>query len=66
MHKILFINICNKDNVSKLGVVVSIETSEDNDQVKSFGKQLSMHIAASNPIALNSGDKDEIIHKEKN
>ena len=55
-----------KDNVSKLGVVVSIETSEDNDQVKSFGKQLSMHIAASNPIALNSNEiKDEIIHKEK-
>ena len=55
-----------KDNVSKLGVVVSIESSEDNDQIKSFGKQLSMHIAASNPIALNSSDiKDDIIQKEK-
>ena len=55
-----------KDNVSKLGVIVSIETSEDNDQIKSFGKQLSMHIAASNPIALNSSDiKDDIIQKEK-
>ena len=55
-----------KDNVSKLGVVVSIETSEDNDQIKSFGKQLSMHIAASNPIALNSSEiKEDIIQKEK-
>ena len=55
-----------KDNVSKLGVVVSIETSEDNDQIKSFGKQLSMHIAASNPIALNSNEiKEEIIQKEQ-
>ncbi len=55
-----------KDNVSKLGVVVSIETSENNDQIKSFGKQLSMHIAASNPIALNSNDiKDDIIQKEQ-
>ncbi len=55
-----------KDNVSKLGVVVSIESSEDNDQIKSFGKQLSMHIAASNPIALNSSDiKEDIIQKEK-
>ena len=55
-----------KDNVSKLGVVVSIETSEDNDQIKSFGKQLSMHIAASNPIALNSNEiKDDIIQKEQ-
>ena len=55
-----------KDNVSKLGVVVSIETSEYNDQIKSFGKQLSMHIAASNPIALNSNEiKEEIIQKEQ-
>ena len=55
-----------KDNVSKLGVVVSIETSEENDQIKSFGKQLSMHIAASNPIALNSNDiKEDIIQKEQ-
>jgi elongation factor Ts len=55
-----------KDNVSKLGVVVSIETSEDNDRIKNFGKQLSMHIAASNPIALNSSEiKEDIIQKEK-
>ena len=55
-----------KENVSKLGVVVSIESSEDNDQIKSFGKQLSMHIAASNPIALNSSEiKEDIIQKEK-
>ena len=55
-----------KDNVSKLGVVVSIETSEDNDQIKSFGKQLSMHIAASNPIALNPNEiEEDIIQKEQ-
>ena len=55
-----------KDNVSKLGVVVSIETSVNNEQIKSFGKQLSMHIAASNPIALNSNEiKEDIIQKEK-
>ncbi len=55
-----------KDNVSKLGVVVSIETSEDSDQIKSFGKQLSMHIAASNPIALYSDEiKEDVIQKEQ-
>ena len=55
-----------KDNVSKLGVVVSLETNEKNDQIKSFGKQLSMHVAASNPLALNSNDiKKEIIEKEQ-
>ncbi len=55
-----------KDNVSKLGVVVSLETNEKNEQIKSFGKQLSMHVAASNPLALNSNDiKKEILEKEQ-
>ena len=56
-----------KDNVSKLGVIVSLETVEKSDKIKLFGKQLSMHIAASNPIALNKNDiGQEIIDKEIN
>ena len=55
-----------KDNVSKLGVVVSLESSEKNDQINSFGKQLSMHIAALNPIALNSDEiQKDILEKEQ-
>ena len=55
-----------KENVSKLGVVVSIEASEKSEQIKSFVKQLSMHIAASNPLALNSNEiQKEILDKEQ-
>ena len=55
-----------KDNVSKLGVLVAIETKENNEAIKTFGKQLSMHIAATNPIALNANQiKNEIIEKEQ-
>jgi elongation factor Ts len=55
-----------KDNLSKLAVIVSLETNDNSDNVKSFGKQLAMHVAASNPIALdiNSIDKD-ILDKEQ-
>ena len=54
-----------KDNVSKLGVIVSLEYKEKNEQVDLFGKQLSMHIAASNPLALNQENIDKkIIEKE--
>ena len=55
-----------KDNLSKLSVIASIETSDDSDNVKAFGKQLSMHIAASNPLALSSDliDKD-LLQKEQ-
>ena len=54
-----------KDNVSKLGVIVSLETNESNDKIDVIGKQLSMHIAASNPIALEPDNiEKEIIDKE--
>tara|TARA_Y100000992_G_scaffold285529_1_gene236593 strand:+ start:215 stop:1066 length:852 start_codon:yes stop_codon:yes gene_type:complete len=54
-----------KDNLSKLAVIVSLETKENFDLVKSFGKQLAMHIAASNPIALESKLIDEDILKKE-
>jgi elongation factor Ts len=44
-----------KDNISKLAVIVSLETKDNSDSVKNFGKQLSMHIAASNPLGVNIG-----------
>ena len=55
-----------KDNLAKLAVIVSLETKDKSDVVKTFGKQLSMHIAASNPLALNSDLIDKkIIDKEQ-
>ena len=55
-----------KDNLSKLSVIVSLKTSDNNEATKIFGKQLSMHIAASNPLALSSDliDKD-VLQKEQ-
>ena len=55
-----------KDNISKLAVIVSLETKENSDVIKNFGKQLSMHIAASNPLALTSDLIDKsVIDKEQ-
>ena len=55
-----------KDNIAKLAVVVSLETSDKSDVVKTFAKQLSMHIAASNPLALESNlIEKSIIDKEQ-
>jgi elongation factor Ts len=55
-----------KDNVAKLAVLVSLDTNDKSDTVKAFGKQLSMHIAASNPLALESNLIDQaIIDKEQ-
>ena len=55
-----------KDNVAKLAVMVSLDTKDTSDTVKNFSKQLSMHIAASNPLALESKAIDQsIIDKEQ-
>ena len=55
-----------KDNLSKMAVITSVDTKEKNDKVDVFGKQISMHIAASNPLALNSDQiNKEILKKEE-
>ena len=55
-----------KDNLSKLAVIVSVNTKQNDDKVKAFGKQLAMHIAASNPLALDSSLIDKnVIDKEQ-
>lgn len=55
-----------KDNISKLGVIVSLEANDKSDELNNFGKQLSMHIAASNPLALNSDEiEKDILAKEQ-
>ena len=55
-----------KDNLSKLGVLVSLKASEDSEKLKTFGKQLSMHIAALNPLAIDVDAIDpEILKKEE-
>jgi elongation factor Ts len=55
-----------KDNLAKLAVAVSLETNNNSDEVKNFGKQLSMHIAASSPLALDQDTIDQsIIDKEQ-
>ena len=52
--KFNYLHTVVKDNLSKLAVIVSIETKNNSDNLKNFGKQLSMHIAASNPLSVES------------
>ena len=55
-----------KDNLSKLGVIVSLEFDKTSKDIEQFGKQISMHIAASNPMSIDKKDiQENIIEKEK-
>ena len=54
-----------KDNLSKLSVIVSLEVNVSSDIINTFGKQLAMHIAASNPLSLNSDSiNKDLLQKE--
>ena len=56
-----------RDNLSKLAVIVSIESQDNSNLLKQFGKKLAMHIAASNPLSIdiNSIDKTILQKEEK-
>jgi len=54
-----------KDNLSKLSVIVSLEVNVSSDIINTFGKQLAMHIAASNPLSLNYDSLDKDLLKKE-
>ena len=55
-----------KKNLGKIGVILSLESSIKKEQLLQFGKQLTMHIAASSPLSVDKDNLDpKIIEKEK-
>lgn len=46
----------------KIGVLVALESSGDSEKLGALGKQIAMHVAATNPLALSTDDlsKDEV------
>ena len=54
-----------KENLSKLAVLVSLESKESSEKLNDFGKKLAMHIAASNPLSLESKSIDSNILKKE-
>jgi elongation factor Ts len=53
--------------LGKIGVLVALESSaQDTAALEAFAKQLAMHIAASNPLALDeSGLDPEVVERER-
>ena len=53
-------------NMGKIGVLVALESSAPAEALQTLGKQLAMHIAAANPLALNAEDLDaSMIERER-
>lgn len=46
------------ENLGKLGVLVAIETAGNADAARAFARQVAMHVAATNPLALTAEQID--------
>ncbi len=46
------------DGVGKIGVIVALESSGKTDELTALGRQLAMHVAATNPVALDLASVD--------
>jgi elongation factor Ts len=54
------------DGLGKIGVLVALESPGNTDELAALGKQVAMHIAAANPLAIDaSGVDPAIVKREK-
>ncbi len=52
--------------LGKIGVIVALESAGDPEQLKSFGRQVAMHIAAANPQSVDVDSLDKaVIERER-
>jgi len=61
-----YIHSAIKKNVGKIGVLLSLEVTNKSEEVLKFGKDLTMHIAATSPLAIDKEGLDQnLLNKEK-
>jgi elongation factor Ts len=54
------------EGLGKIGVLLALESSGNADELKRFGRMVAMHIAASNPQAIDpSGLDPDVVRREK-
>jgi elongation factor Ts len=52
--------------LGKIGVLVALESTGDKEELSAFGRLLSMHVAATNPVAIDlAGVPPETLSREK-
>jgi elongation factor Ts len=61
-----YIHNAVSDGMGKIGVLVALESSGDNEKLEVLAKKIAMHIAATNPLALSENDLDSsVVDKER-
>jgi elongation factor Ts len=61
-----YVHSALKNNIGKIGVLLSLETTKKKDEISEFGRHLAMHIAATSPLAIDKDNLDQkTLEKEK-
>ena len=47
--------------LGKIGVLVALESGASVDTLMALGKQIAMHVAAANPLALNADELSRLL-----
>ena len=54
------------DDLGKIGVLVALESTGDAEALRTIGRQIAMHVAATNPLAATQADMDPaVVEREK-
>ena len=54
------------EGLGKIGVIVALDSAGKADELKQFGRMIAMHVAASNPQAIDPAGLDpEVVRREK-
>ncbi len=54
------------EGLGKIGVLVALESTGDKEALNAFGRQVAMHVAAANPLALSQDDVDpDVAERER-
>jgi len=61
-----YVHNASGPELGKIGVLVALKSSGNTDKLMALGKQIAMHIAAANPLALTSAHlSKEVIEHER-
>jgi elongation factor Ts len=61
-----YIHSAVTDGLGKIGVLVALESSGKPEELAAIGRQIAMHVASSNPLAIDAAGVDpSVIKREK-
>ncbi len=56
-----YIHNAAADGLGRMGILVALESTGDKDVLSALGKQIAMHVAAINPLAVSSDELDPAV-----